>query len=786
MPIDTRLSQIQTNKLIASGTTGTATGAKLLIYPHEASDALIPNQGFIDQTVFDTGSIGTDVFLYVSGGIGQKDVGDSQAIAVFGGDVHISGNLSIDGIGSGGENYFWSPSNPFIEASGSLAITGSFRALRLSASNGATITGSLAQGQNVLASGLNAHAQGFAVTASGNFSHAEGSTTLATGLSSHAEGLQTQAIGFYCHAEGESTNAQGFGTHAEGVSSVAAGNYSHAEGQSTNASALASHAEGLSTQAIGNFSHAEGSGSVAIGVASHAEGQRTIASGSYQHVQGKYNLRNNNFSLFVIGDGIGDSDAQRGDIVRVNSGSAIGSGRFEVTGTIAATRGLSGSLTKLIDGTDYLIAGTNITLTTGSNGAITIDSAGGGGGGGGTSFYRLEVLDYASINASTSTVVGQVIFPANQFTGSLVLNGVIGNSDPTATGSLQLYNITSGSYVEIGGPGITHLSVSGTNPTIITSVDLISASNFNSSSQAVYELQVSSSNPSSFATFGGFELRPSGSFTGVTIITSSFFYVSGTWEDSNNRLATTSSVTMAGNLGSGYFADSVGSDVFFFVSGSSGSKDGGTPGVAVFGGDVVISGVLHGGSPLKIGSDVNIFGNLNITQGLSGSLTKLVDGSDYLIAGTNIDLSTGSNGAITISATGGGGGGGDNQRITVATGLTTISTGSVMAGQFYWNTGDWSSSPSTVTLRVIGNTTTTPHTASMRVYNLTANSFINLIGSGQTATQFLNITGSNSTFVTSSNIINNLTNNNLYELRISSSLSSSAVILGNAELYVTF
>lgn len=39
----------------------------------------------------------------------------------------------------------------------------------------------------------------------------------------------------------------------------------------------------------------------------------------------------------------------------------------------------------------------------------------------------------------------------------------------------------------------------------------------------------------------------------------------------------------------------------------------------------------------------------------SGSLLKLSDGSDYLIAGNNVTLSTGSNGSITISSTGGGG-----------------------------------------------------------------------------------------------------------------------------------
>lgn len=40
-----------------------------------------------------------------------------------------------------------------------------------------------------------------------------------------------------------------------------------------------------------------------------------------------------------------------------------------------------------------------------------------------------------------------------------------------------------------------------------------------------------------------------------------------------------------------------------------------------------------------------------VASQLTGSLTKLADASDYLIAGTNVSLSTGSNGAVTITAT---------------------------------------------------------------------------------------------------------------------------------------
>jgi hypothetical protein len=47
----------------------------------------------------------------------------------------------------------------------------------------------------------------------------------------------------------------------------------------------------------------------------------------------------------------------------------------------------------------------------------------------------------------------------------------------------------------------------------------------------------------------------------------------------------------------------------------------------------------------------NVAGATKFTQGLSGSLTKLTDGTSYLVAGTNVTITTGSAGNITIAAT---------------------------------------------------------------------------------------------------------------------------------------
>lgn len=253
-------------------------------------------------------------------------------------------------------------------------LTGSF-----SQGNGSGAIGqySHSEGYFTYAGGDYSHTQGEGTTASGNYSHAEGNATNANSSWSHAEGDGTSANGNSSHSEGEGTIANGLASHAEGYYVVATGYCTHAEGgmsdRNTEAIGDYSHAEGAGTLAIGDYSHSEGYDTEASGSYSHTEGRGTIASGSYQHASGKFNLRGNDFSLFVIGNGETDADIDRSDVLRVNSGS-IGNGRVEVTGSLAATMGLSGSLTQLVDGTSYLIAGANVTITSASNGAVTVSA----------------------------------------------------------------------------------------------------------------------------------------------------------------------------------------------------------------------------------------------------------------------------------------------------------------------------------------------------------------------------------------------------------------------------
>lgn len=217
-----------------------------------------------------------------------------------------------------------------------------------------TGTKSVAEGYYVTASGNYSHAEGDETLASGDFSHAEGGGTTASGINSHAEGYETLASESYAHAEGNDTtasgngaHAEGFGTtargkgaHAEGNESIASGSFAHAEGNNAIASQTGAHVEGSHTSASGNYSHAEGSATTASAFCAHAEGNSTTASGSHSHasgedtvagydnqtVVGQYN-NNKSDTLFEVGNGTDDS-------TRSNAFEVYANGDINYTGTL--------------------------------------------------------------------------------------------------------------------------------------------------------------------------------------------------------------------------------------------------------------------------------------------------------------------------------------------------------------------------------------------------------------------------------------------------------------------
>lgn len=315
---------------------------------------------------------------------------------------------------------------------------------------------------------------------------------------------------------------------------------------------------------------------------------------------------------------------------------------------ITASLGFSGSLTKLADGTSYLIAGNNITIATSSNGSIVISglsgditsiSAGTGLVGGGTSGDIALDID----NSVVATISGST------FTGAVKFNSGLSGS---------LTNLEDGSPYLVAGDGIT-ITTASNGSVLISSFVEGSPSFFQSTTNG------SVFTTGSVAFIGNNQLIDSPADVGTDV----FFFVSGAMGDSKKAVFG-GDVRISGSLALGQQSAylrvqeepgsivlsphpeiiPIGSDTFFFVSGSPGNGD-----KSVFGGDLVASGTISS------------------HYGFTGSLTTLTDGSPYLIAGSNVTITTSSNGSIVISSTGGGGGGGDAN----ASYLVLSSTGSL-------------------------------------------------------------------------------------------------------------
>ena len=108
-------------------------------------------------------------------------------------------------------------------------------------------------------------------------------------------------------------------------------------------------------------------------------------------------------------------------------------------------------------------------------------------------------------------MVGQFSWVPTDFTSltSVALRAVLATNGTTnLTGSLQVYNLTSGSFLDlVSTPSVSkHLAFTGSAPTLFTSTNLLAAgTNFDNSSTAVYEVRVSGSSANTLVV-GGVEL----------------------------------------------------------------------------------------------------------------------------------------------------------------------------------------------------------------------------------------------------------------------------------------
>lgn len=168
-------------------------------------------------------------------------------------------------------------------------------------------------------------------------------------------------------------------------------------------------------------------------------------------------------NTLVIAATIGSTPGGSNTNVQFNdSGSLGGDASFtfdKVTNTLSVDR-MSGSLTRLVDGSSYLVAGNNVTIVSQSNGSIRISSTGGTGSPGGLDTY-VQFNDGGVFGGDSG-------FVFNKTTNTLTVNNVSGSLTKLVDGSSYLI---AGSNVTIstGSNGSVTIAASTTNQAFQTS-----------------------------------------------------------------------------------------------------------------------------------------------------------------------------------------------------------------------------------------------------------------------------------------------------------------------------
>lgn len=814
MTIDFRASQIQVRQLIASGALDGSNKDQLLIYPKSAATN---NEGGVG---FDTSPLsGSDVFVYVSGSSDSKG-GSESSVWVFGGDTHTSGVNHSDRISSfmstvegeadgipGGINY-----STVINSYGS----------RLSGSSISTIiagyeTDNIDAIASFVASSLNSGLLG-----------TQFSSVISSGITS-ITGSQLSHIVASRQSSIDTPDTASFNSI---ISSLQCGITGITGSYPLGTVIIGSRQS--STNASNHFSSILSSDNSEMASSTNSS---ILASSECTISASGGNTCKNNVVLgshysHVLETVLGESE-RSGIMSSVSSSIASSELSFCVASdfsiVIGAINSIVGSSFQSSVGTtgfSTIMSTIGSTISWGSRNIVTATS--------GSTIYNSTDSSIAGglshrISASNnSSIVGGNTNTMVSSSNGLVLGGTENNNN-SSTGSIIFggfsNTINGGNWSFIMGQSLgvttsTTIKMGGST----YSTNIYGPTTFTNKGSGIYG-GLHAHTPAAFyhnilAESGSYGSGVAGEFIGshqklkldgtpaflagpnITIVTNSLgqIEISGSGGGSTSGsigIAVSPTVTGSSNIDSVSYGTN---DIVFQHVGN----------VITYAGTIAVTPSAAGTSTFAfdMGSistplpDNTIAGAASVIAPSSSNITSTalvginpaLTGAEMSIAFDAVDTSVHRIGFIivgytssSVGGTGGGGGGGGGpggpQRLNIAPATTTVSTTPSVVGQVYWDSNEFGAAPTNVQLRFIMSTSGINHTGSVRLYNVSTSNYVD-IHDGDT---HLFVTASVPTFVTSSNLVGaaNFSNNHIYELQISSSLSSSAIVLGSAEFFIS-
>ena len=290
--------------------------------------------------------------------------------------------------------------------------------------------------------------------------------------------------------------------------------------------------------------------------------------------------------VLTAGTGINVADAGAGSTVTLSvldsvvatiSGSTF-------TGATKFNAGLSGSLTRLVDGSSYLAAGSNITITSASNGQITIASTATGGDSGPTFFS--STTDGSVFTTGSTAFVGGQSSPAAPDAPSDIGNDVFffvsGSVDSRGT-SVTGSAVFGGDVVISGALALNQGAAAGSQVFVTTEGKVGIGTN-----APAYKLTVGGS-----MEVGEHIYHRSDSDTFIRFQDDDIEIEAGGRAMIKMSEGSTDQVLIMSGGAAASLEPKNFADTNFFVSGSIGSQGTANAGTSVFGGDVVVSGALN-------------------------------------------------------------------------------------------------------------------------------------------------------------------------------------------------